>query len=97
MIIMLQELFNKHLRQISLNAQYILLMDFPRDRSVARSLAKQVVPGCTQFLVDAYVKAVSSSEYGSLFLDLHQKNKRSAAWVRSQLLPSDSCRFYTPK
>ena len=97
MIIILQQAFNKYLREISLQAQYILLMDTPRDRSIVRSLAKQLVPGCTSFLTDAFLKAVTGKEYGSIFLDLHPKNKRFAAWVRSELLPSESCRFYTPK
>ena len=97
MIILLQQAFNKYLREISLQAQYILLMDTQRDRSIIAHLAKQLVPGCTAFLTDAYLKAVTNTEYGMLFLDLHPKNKKNAAWVRSQLLPSESCRFFTPK
>ena len=97
MIILLQQAFNKYLREISLQAQYILLMDTPRDRSFIRTLSKQLVPGCTAFLSDAYIKAVTSREYGALFLDLHPKNKKNAAWVRSELLPSETCRFYTAK
>ena len=96
MILILQQGFNKYLREISLQAQYILLMDMPRDRSYVRSYAKQLVPGKITFLTEAFIKAVATKEYGRLFLDLHPKNRLHSAWVRSELLPSETCEFYTP-
>ena len=69
-ILVLQNLFhqNKELRTISLNTHYVVLFKNPRDASVVDHFARQVVPGRTKFLHEAYADA-TSKPYGYLFFD----------------------------
>jgi hypothetical protein len=72
-ICIMQNVFNKgkENRTMSLNSQYIVLFKNPRDRQQIGALARQMYPGNTQKLLDAYDKAVSVP-YGALVLDLKQ-------------------------
>ena len=62
----------KHFRTISLNCQYIILTNNPRDRLQITILAKQMFPGESLFFNKAYNDAVSSKQYGYLLVDFTQ-------------------------
>ena len=59
----------KEMRNISLNAHYIVLFKSPRDRQQISILARQVNPGRVQEFMKNYEKATSQA-YGYLMLDL---------------------------
>jgi len=72
-ILVCQNFFEKGLRTVSLNSHYIILFFSPRDQQQIASLARQLYPkNKSQFLVEAYNDATSSSGHSYLFLDLKQ-------------------------
>ena len=60
---------NRHMRTISLNAQYIVLFKNPHDSSQYVHLAKQLYLHNSRFAHEAYVDATNRS-YGYILLDL---------------------------
>lgn len=70
-ILMVQNLFPrcKVMRDISLNAHYVILFKNSRDMSQINCFARQLYPRNSGFLVDAYIKS-TASEYGYLVIDL---------------------------
>ena len=73
-IFVTQNIFSKekNSRTISLNCQYIILTNNPRDRLQISILAKQIYPSNTKFLTESYYDAVGSKKYGYLILDFNQ-------------------------
>lgn len=73
-ILIVQNVFHqgKKMRDISLNASYIVLFKNPRDGRQIRSLANQIVPENPMFMVDAYGKATKHA-HGYLLIDLTQQ------------------------
>lgn len=71
-ILLLQNLFPrvKVMRDISLNAQYIIIFKNLRDESQVRCLGRQLYPRNLPFFMDAYIKA-TGKPHGYLFIDLH--------------------------
>ena len=74
-IFVTQNIFSqqKNARTISLNCQYIILTNNPRDRLQVQILGKQMFPGDSSFFNKAYQDAVSSKEYGYLLCDFTQQ------------------------
>ena len=72
-ICIMQNLFNKGAenRTMSLNSQYMVLFKNPRDQQQIGILAKQMYPGNSKKLLEAYRKAVELP-YGALIIDLKQ-------------------------
>jgi hypothetical protein len=72
-VILTQNLFSrgKYSRTISLNCNYLVVFNNPRDRSQIQFLARQMYPNNSQFLIESYVDA-TKKKYGYLFIDLHQ-------------------------
>ena len=70
-VYIVQNLFHQSgaMRTISLNTHYLVLFKNPRDKSQIRTLASQMYPYRTQFLIGSYEDATSAS-YGYLVLDL---------------------------
>ena len=68
---LVQNLFHasKLHRTISLNANYLWLGANRRARDQIRTLAHQVYPGKTEFLLEAYHDATTRKPYGYLWLD----------------------------
>lgn len=68
-----QNLFNKgkHSRTISLNCNYMIVMNNPRDKVQIECLARQMYPQYPKFLVEAYEDA-TKTRFGYLFIDLTQ-------------------------
>jgi len=92
--LLLQNPFAKNLRDINLNSQVMLIWDYARDRSVMSHIAKQICPGQTKFLQQAYEDAVTRSEFGYLVLIFHPRLKKYKYWVRSSLFPSSDTVVY---
>ena len=71
-IFLVQNLFyhGKEMRNISLNAHYLVLYKNPRDKSQIRYLAQQIFPENTKFLVNAFLNA-TLHPHSYLLLDLH--------------------------
>ena len=68
-----QNIFSKgkFSRTISLNSNYIILLNNPRDKQQINCLARQMYPKNSKFLIEAYNDA-TSTKFGHLFLDLTQ-------------------------
>ena len=90
LIILVQNVFlrNPVFREISLNANYILLWRNPRDRAQISSLARQISPANWKWVVDAYRDATKRPHSYVLF-DFTQKTEDFLR-VRSRILPSES-------
>jgi hypothetical protein len=69
-----QNLFSKgkHSRTISLNSNYMIILNNPRDRSQIQFIARQMFPKESKFLVESYEDA-TSTRYGYLLIDLKVK------------------------
>ena len=65
----------KYSRTISLNCQYVILTNNPREKLQIISLAKQMFPGHPKFFAESFNDAVVSKEYGYLILDCTQSTK----------------------
>ena len=95
-IYLLQNLFNKgpQARTISLNVSYLVLFKNARDRSQIMHLARQMYPGNSKFLIDAYNNA-TYEPYKYLFLDLKPSTPESLR-VRTGILPGEAQYCYIP-
>ena len=96
-VLILQNLFHrgKAMRTVSLNAHYMVLFKNPRDASQITHLAKQMYPGKTKYVVEAYRDA-TSRPYGYLFVDLKPETREDLR-LRTNILPPDFSVVYVPK
>ena len=78
-VFLCQNLFsaNSELRTLSINTQYMILFNNPRDRSAIAHLAKLVFPGNVHQLNEAYMAAIGEKPYRYLLLDFHQHQNNS--------------------
>lgn len=74
-----QNLFSKgkYFRTISLNSNYLILMNNPRDQLQINCLARQMFPKNNKFLIEAYHDATTLNKYGYIFLDLTQSTDQN--------------------
>jgi hypothetical protein len=86
-ILIVQNIFQKNLRTISLNSHYIILMKNPRDRTQINNLGKQMYPGNIAFLREAYDDA-TERPHGYLLIDLRQDTIDTGR-VRTNIFPGD--------
>ena len=93
-----QNLFpkEKNARTISLNCNYIILLNNPRDRNQILHLARQMFPNDTNFLIESFNDAVESRLYGYLFLDLTQTTKNTYR-VQTGVCPDEDRIVYLSK
>ena len=77
----------KEMRTLSLNSHYIILFKNPRDRQQISTLARQMYPGQSQFLVEAFQDATQDA-YGYLLLDLKPTTSETLR-IRTGILPND--------
>lgn len=98
-IFITQNIFHKGkgMRDISLNAHYIVVYKSPRDRGQFSTLARQICPRNTQLVNEAFEDA-TSEPYGYLLIDLTQTTPDHLRY-RTKIFPDDqpSNVFYTPK
>jgi len=93
-VLLIQNNFEPGLRTISINSLYRVFFDQPADVSSIVSIAKQMFPKQSQYLLNAYEKA-TSKRYGYLFFALHPASNKQFK-VRSNLYPSSDCEIYVP-
>ena len=62
----------KNQKTISLNINYLFLLNNPRDRFQIFSLARQLYPEKPKFIMECFRDAVEEKKYGYLFLDFTQ-------------------------
>ncbi len=86
----------KYSRTISLNCQYIILTNNPRDRNQLVQLAKQIFPKNTQFFMEAYNDAVTERNFGYLLLALNQKTLEENR-LQTGILPYEMRIIYKKK
>lgn len=97
-ILISQNLFHqgRGQRDISLNANYIVVFKNPRDRAQIRHLARQVYPDDAKFLEEAYYDA-TSRPHGYLLLDLKQSTPDEYRF-RTCIFPNDPRHYvYVPR
>ena len=96
-VFIVQNLFHqgKSMRTISLNSHYLIIFKNPRDMSQVRSLAIQMFPKNSSFLVNAYDDA-TRKPHGYLIMDLHPKTQE-ALRVRSGVFQLDVPIVYSPR
>ena len=96
-IFIVQNLFHqgREMRNLSLNSHYIILFKNPRDRYQVSVLARQMYPGNSKFVEEAY-NDLTRGAYGYLFLDL-KPNTQEEFRIRTGILPSDVEHVYMPK
>ena len=89
LIFISQNLFiqGKKTRTISLNTHYMIIFKNPRDKAQFSQLARQMLPGKTQFLNECYVDATSRA-HGYLFLDFKQQTPDNLR-VRTNIIPGE--------
>lgn len=98
-IFITQNLFHqgKGQRDISLNAQYIVLFRNLRDKSQIKHLARQIFPDNPQFLHEAFSDATSKS-YGYLLLDLKQDTPENIRYRTCIFTKEDKHQYvYVPR
>lgn len=96
-VYIVQNLFNKakdH-RTISLNAHYLVLFKNPRDGSQITTIAKQMAPGRTQYVREAFEDA-TAEPHGYLLVDFKQGTPDPLR-LRTRIFPGEIQLAYLPK
>jgi hypothetical protein len=91
-ILLVQNLFYKNIRDLVLQSKYICAMKNPRDSVAIRTLGQQMNGGKKNLLVEAATKDLMKKSYGYLVLDYSQ-TQDDMYRVRSSLFPED-CVLY---
>jgi ABC-type dipeptide/oligopeptide/nickel transport system ATPase component len=96
-IFLQQALFNKgkFSRLCSLNCHYMVVFKSPRDQTVISTLARQMYPGCGQYLIEAY-KDATEGAYSYLLIDLHPQTEDKYR-LRAKIFPDERQVFYVKK
>jgi len=96
-VFLVQNMFhkNKYIRTISLNTHYMVLFKNPRDASQIGSLARQMYPNRSAFVVEAY-KDATREPYSYLFLDLRQEQDEDLR-LRTNIFPGETHYVYVAK
>lgn len=89
-----QAIFPPHMRQISLQAHYFILMKSPRDIAQIRSFCLQVDPSHWRALMQGYMDATQEGHSYILF-DLHVK-QHQALRLRTHIFPGEEMTVYIP-
>jgi hypothetical protein len=97
LILVTQNIFDKgnNNRTMSLNSNYLVLFNNPRDRSQISHLARQMYPKKSQFLVEAFEDA-TSEPYSYLLIDLTQTTSERDR-IRSKIFPNEHGYIYEKK
>ena len=74
-------------RTISLNSHYLVIFRNPRDSLGISTLAKQIFPGRTDYLMESFRDA-TSKPYGYLVIDCHQLTPETMR-LRTNVLPGE--------
>ena len=80
---------------MSLNAHYIVLFKNPRDALQVATLARQMYPGNSKFLIEAF-KNATEKPFGYLLLDLKPDTDEKYR-IRTNIFPDETQYVYIPK
>lgn len=81
---------------MNLNTHYIVMFKNPRDAGQISVLARQMHPGKSKFVVDAYEDA-TKEPYGYLLIDLRPETDDRYR-IRTKIFPDDDRQYaYLPK
>jgi hypothetical protein len=81
---------------MNLNTHYLVLFKSPRDASQVATLARQMYPGKSRFVLEAFGDA-TKKPYGYLFVDL-KPDTDDAYRIRTNIFPDDERQYaYVPK
>jgi len=92
-----QNLFysGKHMRTISLNAHYLILFKNVRDSTQVANLARQMFPGKSNFMLEAFGDA-TMQPFGYLLIDLRPDTDERCR-LRTGIFPGDRHYVYVRK
>jgi hypothetical protein len=93
-----QNLFhrNRHVRTMNLNTHYLILFKNPRDANQVATLARQMYPGKSNFVLEAFRDA-TKVPYGYLMIDLKPETDERYR-IRTNIFPDDDRQYvYVPK
>jgi len=92
-----QNLFdkNKYARTISLSAHYLVLFKNPRDATKFATLARQMYPSASKFVIETY-KDATSAPYGHLLVDL-KPGQDERCCLRTNVFPGEMQYVYVRK
>ena len=80
---------------MSLNAYYLVIFKNPRDQNQLATLARQMYPGNSKFLIEAF-KDATQQPYGYLLIDLKPDTEERIR-VRTNIFPDDTQIVYVRK
>ena len=97
MFYLTQNLFppGKLSRTISLNSHYFIIFKNPRDSLGIATLAKQMFPGRTQYLMDSFQDA-TKKPFSYLLIDCHPQTPENIR-LRTNIFPGERHIVYIPK
>lgn len=87
--------YGKEMRTLSLNSHYLVLFKNPRDHLQIATLARQMYPGQSKFLIESFQDATKEA-HGYLLIDL-KPDTDDKFRVRSGVLPADKTVVYVQK
>lgn len=93
-VFMLQNMFEKCMRTVSLNAQYMVLMKNPRDKSQIGKLAEQIDPERRRLIIAAFTDATRYA-HSHFVIDLSQNASEELRFYGRTLDPH--VRVYVPE
>ena len=80
---------------MNMNTHYIVMFKNPRDAGQGAILARQMYPGKSKFIVDAYRDA-TKEPYGYLLIDLILETDENCR-IRTKIFPADQQQYtYLP-
>ena len=94
-IFLTQNLFHKDARTMTLNAQYLILFKNPRDKTQITYLARQMYPGRSKFVTEAFEDA-TAKPYTYLVVDLRADTDDKQR-LRSGIFPDEENYAYVPR
>ena len=97
-VFLTQNLFHKspHVRTMNLNTHYLVLFKNPRDATQVATLARQMYPGKSKFLLEAFEDA-TKEPYGYLLIDLKPETDEKYR-IRTNIFPDDDRQYaYVPR
>jgi hypothetical protein len=81
---------------MNLNTHYVVLFKSPRDVGQVANLARQMYPGKSNFVVEAFRDA-TREPYGYLLIDLKPETEEQYR-IRTNIFPDDERQYaYVPK
>ena len=87
-VFIVQNLFERSMKIVRDNAQYMILLNSPSAALQIRSLGQQLFPGNLKFFLSSYQQAVSDKKFGYLLIDLHPVSEQTLR-LRTNLFKED--------